>query len=47
MISNADKIVAIATGQITEGVYEFELTVTDGELQKATDTLIITLKKGF
>ncbi|XP_059152697.1 dyslexia-associated protein KIAA0319-like [Physella acuta] len=45
LISNADKIVAIATGAITEGDYEFELTVTDGELQKATDTLIISLKK--
>ncbi|CAL1530068.1 unnamed protein product [Lymnaea stagnalis] len=44
-INNADKMVAIATGTILEGDYEFQLTVTDGELQKASDTLIITVKK--
>ncbi|KAH9492598.1 hypothetical protein Btru_024031, partial [Bulinus truncatus] len=44
-INNANSVVALATGALLEGDYEFLLTVTDNELQKATDKLIITVKK--
>ncbi|KAK6959714.1 dyslexia-associated protein kiaa0319-like protein [Biomphalaria glabrata] len=44
-INNANSVVALATGNILEGDYKFLLTVTDGELQKATDQLIVTVKK--
>ncbi|GFO01867.1 dyslexia-associated protein kiaa0319-like protein, partial [Plakobranchus ocellatus] len=44
-LTNGDKAVAIATGTITEGEYEFQLTVTDSSGQHSSDKLTVTLKK--
>lgn len=44
-LTNEDKEVAIATGSIVAGDYEFQLTVTDSSGQQSSDKLTVTVKK--
>ena len=46
-LTNDDKEVAIATGSITAGDYEFQLTVTDSSGQQSSEKLTVTVKKGL
>jgi uncharacterized membrane protein len=43
-VTNSDQAVAVATGDIKAGDYEFKLTVTDEEDQTASDKLKVAVK---
>ncbi|KAK3763053.1 hypothetical protein RRG08_014841 [Elysia crispata] len=44
-LTNEDEEVAIATGSIAAGDYEFQLTVTDSSGQQSSEKLTVTVKK--
>ena len=46
-LTNEDEEVAIATGSIAAGDYEFQLTVTDSSGQQSSEKLTVTVKKGL
>ena len=45
-ITDADKSIATASGEIKVGRYQFQLTVKDVEELKSTSTLVIDVRKG-